>query len=259
MNVVSSNICGGLGNMMFQIATGYSISLDEGSEFIIDETEHFNSHQPLSKYKNTIFKNLKFSQDKILFEIYNDGNFHYSKIPKFNKNIKLSGFFQSEKYFKKNKEKIFSLYEISDEIKNKLQRIYGNVLKNKTCSLHVRRGDYVHLNDYHPILPFEYYKKAYDIIGEDFTYLIFSNDIEYCKDKFEYIENKIFIENLEDYEDLYLMTLCNNNIIANSTFSWWGAWLNKNVNRVIAPSKWFGPKLQLHNTKDIYAKNWIII
>ena len=164
-----------------------------------------------------------------------------------------------DKYFKKNREGILSLFEPNDEIKNKLQSIYGEILKNKTCSIHVRRGDYLHLENYHPILSHDYYQKSYEIIGSESVYLIFSDDIEYCKTQFEYIKNKVFITDLSDYEELYLMSFCDNNIIANSSFSWWGAWLNKKENIVISPKKWFGPTLHSYITDDLYPENWVII
>ena len=75
----------------------------------------------------------------------------------------------------------------------------------------------------------------------------------WCKENFDFIPNKIFVDDLEDYEEIYLMSLCDNNIIVNSTFGWWGAWLNKNIHKkIIFPKVWFGPSLLYHNTSDIY-------
>ena len=90
------------------------------------------------------------------------------------------------------------------------------------------------------------------------NFLIFSDDIVWCKNNF--VGDKfIFIEGEEDYIDLWLMSLCNHNIIANSSFSWWGAWLNKNNNKtVIAPKNWFGPNKKLDPT-DLYCKDWLVI
>jgi len=136
VNVISTDIHGGLGNTMFQIATGYSTSINENSDFIVDETKHYNGHHPLITYKNTIFQKVKFSNTEVPYEVYNVGSFHYCEIPTFGRSVKLSGFFQSDKYFKKNREEILSLFEPNDEIKNKLQSMYGEILKNKTCSIH---------------------------------------------------------------------------------------------------------------------------
>ena len=105
----------------------------------------------------------------------------------------------------------------------------------------------------------EYYQNSVNIVGEDKHYLIFSDDVNWCQDNFNFIKNKTIITNNLDYQDLYLMSLCKNNIIANSSFSWWGAWLNNNKDKkVIAPSKWFGEKANL-NQNDIIPKEWIKI
>jgi hypothetical protein len=259
VGVISTNIHGGLGNTMFQIATGYSTSIDENFDFVVDETKHYNGHYPLSSYKNTIFQKVKFTNIEVPYEVYNVGSFHYCEIPKFGRDVKLSGFFQSEKYFKKNREKILSLFEPNDDIKGRIYSTYGEILKGKTCSMHIRRGDYTHLENYHPVLQPNYYQESYEMIGSDTTYLIFSDDIEHCRTQFDYIKNKIFITGLTDYEELYLMSFCDNNIIANSSFSWWGAWLNKKEKIVISPKKWFGPALHSYITDDLYPENWVII
>jgi len=92
------------------------------------------------------------------------------------------------------------------------------------------------------------------------TYLIFSDDIEWCKLNFDFLENKIFVNGNTDFQDLYLMSKCNDNIIANSTFSWWGAWLNQNPNKkVIAPKIWFGNFYSNFNTNDLYFQDSIIL
>ena len=97
-------------------------------------------------------------------------------------------------------------------------------------------------------------------MGHDKKYLIFSDDLEWCKENFDFIENKVIIEGNTDYQDLYLMSLCKNNIICNSTFSWWGAWLNKNDKKiVIAPEKWFSSADEYYNTEDIIPSNSIKI
>ncbi len=90
MNVIASKIFGGLGNTMFQIATGYSKSLDENSDFIVDITELYNNHHPISKYVNNIFQRIKLSYNKIHYDVYNVPHFHYCELPNFDRNIKLS-------------------------------------------------------------------------------------------------------------------------------------------------------------------------
>ena len=136
-----------------------------------------------------------------------------------------------------------------------LKKKYGDILKENLCSIHVRRGDYLGLPNHHPACPLEYYEEAMKQMDDSKIFLVFSDDFGWCKENFTN-SNVIFIEDNKDYIDLFLMTLCQNNIIANSSFSWWGAWLNQNENKkVIAPNKWFGKAIQ-HNTKDLIPPTW---
>jgi hypothetical protein len=130
--------------------------------------------------------------------------------------------------------------------------------------MHIRRGDYVDLQNHHPLQPIEYYQKSVNIIGKNMHYLVFSNDIEWCKLNLTKdslgVKNIVYVENMKPYEDLLLMQQCNHNIIANSSFSWWGAWLNSNDNKkVIAPKLWFGPAYKDFNSPDNYCNEWIVI
>lgn len=260
MNTISINTMGGLGNVLFQIIAAYSISKRDNMSLIIDSTNHHGAHYGISKYTNNILRNIKFSTEPLNFTGYGEQGHHYTEIPKFNTNIKLIGYFQSEKYFYEYRDDVLELLSPTNEIITKLTEKYSDVLKSKTTSLHVRRGDYLGLPDFHPVLPIEYYKMSLNTINDDSTVLIFSDDINWCKSNFDFIKNKIFITDLEDFEELYLMSMCDNNIISNSTFSWWGAWLNKNNNKkVISPKIWFGPSLHHLSTKDIYCKNWLVI
>jgi hypothetical protein len=114
------------------------------------------------------------------------------------------------------------------------------------------------LQNYHPIQTIEYYQNAIKIIGEENHFVIFSDDIKWCEENFNFLKNKTFISGNTDYEDLYLMSMCKHNIIANSTFSWWGGWLNCNIDKkVIIPSKWFGISNSHLNTNDLYCNKWI--
>ena len=258
MSFVSTRLMGGLGNMMFQIATSYSISLRDKKEMMCDIRDMQIPHKPYTFYTNNIFRNIKFSNDLINLSHLGEGGFHYTPIPKIEGNVKLIGHFQSEKYFIEHKNEILKLFEIDDITKNYLLEKYGEILNQDTCSIHVRRGDYLGLQNHHPIQPIEYYQKAINIIGKENHFLIFSDDIKWCEENFSFLKNKTFVSDNLDYEDLYLMSMCNNNILANSTFSWWGAWLNKNKNKqVIIPSKWFGVSNLHLNTNDLYCNKWI--
>jgi hypothetical protein len=259
-STVSINTMGGLGNMLFQIATAYSISKRDNMNLIVDSTNHHGAHYSISKYMNNILRNIKFSEKSLNYTCYGENGHNFNQLPKFDSDIKLIGYFQSEKYFINHRDEIINLFSPTHDILKKINDKYCDVLKNNTTSLHVRRGDFLGISDFHPILPIEYYKDSINLIDNENIVLIFSDDINWCKSNFDFINKKIFIDDLEDFEELYLMTMCKNNIIANSTFSWWGAWLNENSEKlVISPKIWFGKSLQHLKTDDIYCQNWIKI
>jgi hypothetical protein len=258
MDIVSTRLMGGLGNIMFQIASAYSVSLRDNKEMICDTRDMVIPHKPYTFYAENILRKVKFS-DSIMNQIHiNEVGFHYVQIPKLKGNVKLIGHFQSEKYFIDHKNEILDLFEIDEKTKTNLLEKYGDIINQDTCSIHVRRGDYLKFPNHHPIQSISYYENAIKIIGEEKHFIIFSDDIKWCEENFNFLKNKTFVSGNMDYEDLYLMSMCKHNIIANSTFSWWGAWLNKNKNKqVIIPSKWFGI-FNLHsNTNDLYCDKWI--
>jgi hypothetical protein len=256
--MVSCYLQGGLGNYMFQISATYSLALDNRCQAVFNDKKYFRVHKSLENYKENIFRNVVFNNDFKYDTIYQEPYFSYKPIP-FKKNIYLNGYFQSEKYFIHNRDKILELFSPREEDKKHIQKKYGSIIKNKSCSIHVRRGDYLKLKNHHPLCDMDYYEKSINLIGKDKIFLIFSDDIVWCKNNFKN-GNFVFVENEKDYIDLYLMSMCDNNIIANSSFSWWGAWLNQNINKtVIIPSKWFGSSKNNLSTKDIYTEKCKIL
>ncbi len=250
---------GGLGNFMFQISAGYSKSIDMKQKFVVNPKKIQIVHRDIDKYISNVFEKILIDPNFETNHFYHDPNFHFSPIPDFGVPTYLKGYFQSEKYFKHNKNKILKLFTCESVI-NQLKEKYKHELNKSTCSIHVRRGDYLNLSDHHPVQNMDYYINAINEIGLDKTFFVLSDDISWCKDNFNFLENVIYCENNEDYEDLYLMSLCSHNIIANSSFSWWGAWLNRNKNKkVIAPKKWFGSAKSNYITDDIYFENTIIL
>lgn len=256
---VTPKLSGGLGNYLFQLSAAYAISIRDGKEFICDISDETPIHTPFSNYKSNFFRKINIIEQSLDFKIYYEPHFYYKVIPKIEGDLKLDGFFQSEKYFKEYESKIRKLFEISNEDKKFLEQKYLYELNQDTVSIHVRRGNYLERSFYHENQTLDYYNKAISVFNTNNFYLIFSDDIEWCKQNFQHLQNKTFVESNLDYQDLYLMSMCKNNIIANSTFSWWGAWLNENNNKIVAPSKWFGSGLSHYNTKDLYSDTWIII
>jgi hypothetical protein len=181
------------------------------------------------------------------------------------KNISLEGYFQSEKYFIRYKKIVLKLFRFP-KIKDKLLQKYLNLIKNKnSVAIHVRRGDYLNnpkVRYVHGILKEDYYKKSISYLKKRVKnpfFFIFSDDVELVKKTFFFFnkEKFIFIDAKSSINALHLMSNCKHFIIANSTFSWWGAWLSKNKHKIICgPKKWLRAKI---STPDIIPDSWIKI
>lgn len=227
---------GRLGNQLFQIAATVALAIRNNDEYVFPawpSEKYFNLHHC-------------FSNNITSTSTYTEPSFIYTPIP-YKPNLNLSGYFQSEKYFE----------DCQDLIQNLLTPTLGFDIKWDYTSIHVRRGDYVNLKKEFTQLDMNYYHKAMQLTKTQ-KYLVFSDDIIWCKKQF-IGDEFIFSEGKSPVEDLALMLCCEHNIIANSSFSWWGAYLNKNPSKiVIAPSTWFGPALP-HNTKDLLPADWIKI
>jgi hypothetical protein len=284
--MITCYLQGGLGNQLFQIFTtiSYAIQLDI-SFFFLNQDKLTNGPTIRYTYWNTFLKNLKpFLKDVStlpLLSFINESSFHYNEVTnQIKKNSNeinmLVGYFQSYKYFHQYKSRIFRLIKLEerqDFIYNKYEDEYDY---DNSISLHFRLGDYKNLTDYYTLLDENYYINAISYIllkkpiSDQLTKVIYfyekkdKEDIEKMIDK---IKNNfpqlIFQEcdnNLEDYEELLLMSLCKYNIIANSTFSWWAAYFNKRISKIVCyPSKWFGTKLLTNNTNDLFPPNWVKI
>lgn len=249
--MITCKLQGGLGNLMFQIATTYSLALDNNDECCFNFNNTHFVHQHPSIYLDNIFSKINTTPEENINNFYTEPNFSYNEIP-YQENMCLTGYFQSEKYFKHNKKNILDLFDLD-------KCSYDtDILDGDTVSLHIRRGDYLGVQDHHPVCSLDYYKDALsEFKDNDYKFIVFSDDTDWCKQNFK--EDFLFVENKEPQEDLWLMSKCNHNIIANSSFSWWGAWLNQNKSKkVIAPKKWFGKALSNYNTNDLYSKEWIL-
>lgn len=229
---------GRLGNSLFECATTISLALENNDSYGF----------PKWGYSNYFNLDFCFFDNLNINNIYNETGFAYNKID-YKPNLDLRGFFQSEKYFINNRDMIVDLLMPKHDVKEECG----------TCGIHVRRGDYLNLKDCYVQLGMDYYNNAMKIIKSK-KYLIFSDDIEWCKTQFKGDQFE-FITGNTDYEDMAIMAKrCENMIIANSSFSWWGAWLNINSDKIIiAPNKWFQFKLSYNDTKDLIPNNWIKI
>jgi len=258
---------GGFANMMFQIAATLSLAADKGmmASFpnLHQQLDYLNddkTYNPNLKHANEylkIFENLNILGPTGTERVINFP-FYYEEINFSSDDSILEGFFQSEKYFHHNSNEIRDIFKMPEEMEKQIRKKYSQFLDSNTVSLHIRRGDYLKFPDHHVVLSKDYYEKAIKLFPKADFYLVFSDDIEWCKETFKG-DKFIFIENEKDYIEFYLMSLCKNNIIANSSFSWWPAWLNLNENkRIVAPNEWFGFKIK-ENPKDLIPSEWIKI
>ena len=234
---------GWLGNQMFQYACVKALSLRMGVDCSFPEKEP----NLYSIFNLSSSKDFKTSSGRAL--LYKEPQFTFNSIPHQSPDMILEGYFQSDKYFKDFESEIRKEFTFKEKPVGSIPR--------GSCSIHVRRGDYVKLKDYHPLCSLDYYKKAMTLIPSE-KYLVFSDDPSWCEDAFDQ-ENVEVVRGNSAEQDLQLMSLCDNHIIANSSFSWWGAWLNaSSEKKVVAPSKWFGPSANL-DFKDVYCKDWILV
>jgi len=258
---VTCNILGpsgdlsGIGNQLFCVATTLSYGLENNFTPYFPQMVTDNL---IRRYKNNFYKKLSSGiSENICDNHHIEADFSYQKINKSDNNITLQGYFQSEKYFKQHREHILTSLNIT-ELKDKIKEKFGDC--SDCISIHVRRGDYLELSDYHHNLTMDYYIKAIEKFDQSDKFLIFSNDMKWCKDNFNFLKNVEFSECDEDWEDIIKMSNCKDNIIANSSFSWWGAWLNENIDKkVICPKKWFGSKYSNKDTSDLLPKRWSTI
>lgn len=239
---------GNLGNQLFQIASTIGIADKYGHEYFFPNWED-------SKY----FENpLRVSNPDESFQLINEKSFHYYDWDLGLENYDLSGWLQSEKYFNVDKtKKAFQFAEFSKDLYSK----YNFLFEKKTILISVRRGDFVN----HPFyfqLSYSFYFKA---LIENFPdwkdrNLIFtSDDLEYCKYHFSFLENSFFLDDLTAIEQLALGSRCDDFIISNSTFSWWIAWLGeKKESKIIRPIKNFrGEFAKQNNDCDYFPERWI--
>lgn len=247
---------GRLGNQMFQYAALKGISRNNGHDYCIPPSsgkDVWNDHQLFNCFKlesKTSFTNFptlsesKYSFDSELFNNCPD-------------NVSLCGFFQSEKYFENIRSEIRKDFEFKEEIYKVSKEVIDNF--KSPISLHIRRTDYI-TNPNHTVLSLDYYKKCLSMFDDSREVIIFSDDPKWCLEQELFSSDRFSVSETGDtYIDLCIMSLCSGHIIANSSFSWWGAWLS-NSDKVIAPSGWFSGSNNEHlNTEDIIPKRWEII
>lgn len=284
--MIITNLKGGLGNQMFQYACGYSLAKEFKSINKLDisyyssipsnhtkrvfELSQFNISSTVatdSEIQESIRTKIHISKyiNNITSKIYTIFTGIYP-IEKYLgvKDLYLDGYFQSEKFFVKYRSDILKEFTLKKDLQTKEYKEVANLIKidSDTISMHIRRGDYVtdaKTAKHHGILDVEYYKEALKIINiENPNIYIFSDDIDWTEKNFKFLpKNSYFVSKhkFNSAQEITLMSLCKHNIIANSSFSWWGAWLNENKEKkIVAPKRWTQSLLAVNT--GITPKNW---
>lgn len=272
---------GRLGNQMFEFAALCGIAKKHGYEFCIPPRnykgiENYSLHEcfNLDDITEAFLETQNFMQER---------SFHFDEelFESCPDNVSLLGFFQSEKYFKHVEDFIREKFTFKNEYLEPCLELISNFEGQEPIMLHVRRGDpslvdprgfewsYTKCSDSHPPQTLSYYKKALSHFDKNQPVIIFSDSPEWVKKQKLFSEDRFHISEPQEkysdgsytpYLDLCLMSLCSHAIIANSSLSWWGSWLQKNYNKkIIAPKKWFGPAKINHDTKNLYVEDWIVL
>ena len=261
--MLSFNHLGNLGrlaNQMFQYASLKGIARNRGFEFCIPPKNVFGQRDPMVRLDLNLYEVFDIENrnqtgllpNPVTYETTHtfDGEI-FSNLPD---DRDLIGYFQTEKYFKHIEDEIREDFTFNPELVKSCKEFIDS-LDSKVIALHVRRGDYVH-NPNHPVQPPEYYQQALNQLDE-LPVLIFTDDETWCNQQEMFSGNRFMIsQNSSVDADLCLMSLCDYHIIANSSFSWWGAWLARSE-KIIAPKNWFGGECANKDVKDMAFGNWV--
>lgn len=244
--MITCDLIGRLGNQLFQIATTAATACRNGTDFAFPTNA-------MGSYTGEVYiPNLPIAPHRY-FPVLRERSHAYHPIPTDLKDIKLHGYWQSEKYFAEYQEQVLAIFGMPP------------IPQEADCSIHIRLGDYVKFKDKHPPVTIEYIDEAlkHMINVGCKRFLIFSDDTNAARDiisQTKHWEAAWFDMCFETdpKTSIQMMAGCDHNIIANSSFSWWGAWLNPNPDKiVIAPKVWFGPGNRHLDPTDIYCENWI--
>lgn len=296
-DVIIVKIFGGLGNQMFQYAAAKSLAENCGAVLKLDVNSYknpvksetprqwalgvfqhiqedfstteeisalvpqFKSHFARGFYKFIVSKMSSLNRNYLL-----DRSFSFKPIKTSSAKVYMDGYWQSHKYFGTNENLIrrqFNLSYLESDVS--LQFFSTEIKMNCSVSLHVRRGDYIsnpNAKKFNGVCNISYYQRAIETIRsiekDNLHIFVFSDDIEWCKKNLDLADKHVFVNTNSIAADLYLMSICKHNIIANSTFSWWSAWLNSNEQKiVVAPKEWH--KGYIIESDDLLPANWIKI
>jgi len=274
--MITLNLKGTIGNQLYQLFTLISHSIQYSKSFIIPYSEELHYGDNIHKtYWETLFDNIKpYTSGNGKFKdidhinqlllikhpVYQEKTFNYKPIDENIDNVCFNGLFQSYKYFNDNKDKLILLFNIEHKQILTRSEYFEYFDKENTVSMHFIFGDE------QPLLSVDYYDKSLSLIPDDYRVLVFSNkeyreQVDTIVDELKMKHKHEFVyvsDEIEDWKQMLLMSLCKINIIANNSFSWWGAYFNKDADKVYYPSLWFGSDFN-DNTNDLFLPEWEMV
>lgn len=263
--MIYAKLHGRLGNIMFIAAAAASIAAEQNQNFCLACHKDYKVENGcymwdyIQKFKDNILRGIEIVPEVPvgIKTIKQNGCFH-SEYDFTQEDFVIDGAFQSYKFF--NPDVVQKLF-YSDAILNEIKELNHEAFSEPVTSVHIRRGDYCTMPHKLPPVSCSFVKRAMRLFPKETRFLFISDDLEYCRRNF-HGENIYFMEGSTVLRDIFAPTLCENNIISNSTFGWWGAYLNPNPDKtIIVPKPWFGKFAKNSNSdvKDLIPDNWIQI
>lgn len=251
---ITCRLLGRLGNNMFMIANVLSKSIKYNRQLIIPQNQIFDLHH----YKDNIYRNFEFYEGNIPTIKEIDTPYHYVEVePYIDEPTLFNGYYQSEKNFKEHASLIKNLFSPTEEFTQQMYLEFPELLTHNITCINVRRGDYLLNSGTHPVITTEFINEAVKYIPNTDCYFILSDDLEWCKANIS-LPNSKYIE-YSTWKALWLMSLCKNFIISNSSFSWWAAYLSNHSDKiVVAPKTWCGPGGP-QDSQDVFCDDWIVL
>ena len=282
--MITIEIMGGLGNQLFQIFHLIAYSLTNKVPFYFEKKVSPDRPDRPFYWDNFLASLKPFvkSDYNPNLKIWGESGHHFTKIPKYadvncNAPFKFFGYFQSYKYFESMQQGIFRMIKLDDHKEKVKSKHSGfgpsasHIDFGNTVALHFRMGDYKKTPSHHPVLDLSYYEAALNVViknskKDDFHVLCFfeqedaddvDRKINILKQRFKNTTFKKVDTNVVDHEQMIMMSLCRHNVIANSSFSWWGAYFNTNDDKIVTyTGTWFGPSLDTKNVSDMFPTEW---
>lgn len=250
---IQADLIGQMGNQMFEVAAASALAWDHDGDAYFPQMNPADPH-----YKHVFFRCCIEKPPIAPLLRWKEPSFAYHPIP-FLPNLQLDGYFQSEKYFRHHRERILELFAPLESDLQYIQNKYGKLLEHPvTVGVQLRR-----YNDYPPsdtrYIQYgkDYFMQAMELFPEEALFLVSTNSISFAKQCLPEKDNVVFLQHEADYIDLFILSLCRHNIISNSSFGWWGGWLNRNPEKmIICPKIWVNPNWNLP-TQDVCPEDWI--